>query len=77
MLLHCGLELRKNDISASLINEQWDVMVKKIMPNNLELIAAFLDPYRPQLGNVVLEETEHWRSLAGGLAERGFKTQVI
>jgi len=52
-------------------------MVQKVMPNNLESIANFLEPYRPQLGNVVLEETENWSSLVGPLAERGYKTQVI
>jgi len=77
MLLHCGLELRKNDVSVSLVNEQGDVMVQKLMPNNLESIANFLEPYCSQLGNVVLEETENWSSLVGPLAERGYKTQVI
>lgn len=77
MLLHCGLELRKNDVAASLINNEGDVMVKKVIANNLESIAAFLEPYRPQLSDVTMEETENWRSLAGALAERGFKTQVI
>lgn len=77
MLLHCGLELRKNDVSAALVNQEGDVVVRKVIPNNLKLITAFLEPYRSQFGNVVLEETKNWCSLAGVLAERGFKTLVI
>ena len=77
MLLNCGLELRYNDVSAALVNEQGDVVVRKVIPNNVELIVAFLEPYRSQLGDVVVEQTENWRSVVGALAERGFKTMVI
>lgn len=77
MLLNCGLELRYNDVSAALVNEQGDVVVRKVIPNNVELIVAFLEPYRSQLGDVVVEQTENWRSVVGALAERGFNTMVI
>lgn len=77
MSLYCGLDLHRDNVSAALVNEQGDVVVRKVIPNNLELIVAFLEPYRSQLSSVVIEETENWRSLVGALAERGFRTMVI
>ena len=77
MLLHCGLELRHNNIYAALVTEQGKVLVQKVMPNNLEILIEFLEPYRSQLTDVTMEETENWRMLVGPLAEHGFHTIVI
>ena len=77
MLLTCGLELRHNDIFVALVTEDNKVVVKKLMPNNLEILIEFLEPYRSQITDVVMEETENWRMIAGPLAERGFRTTVI
>jgi hypothetical protein len=75
--LHCGLELRHNLIFATLVTDQGTLVIKKTLPNNLDALLAFLEPYRLQLDDVVMEETENWRMLAGPLAEHGFHTTVI
>jgi len=77
MRLHCGLELRHNDILAALVTDDGKVLIKKTMPNNAEALISFLEPYRPQLSDITMEETENWRMLVGPLAEHGFRTQVI
>jgi len=77
LLLHCGLELRHDNIFAALVTEDNKIVVKKLMPNNLESLVEFLEPYRSQITNVIMEETANWRMIAGPLAERGFRTTVI
>jgi len=53
------------------------VLIKKATPNNAEALISFLEPYRPQLSDIIMEETENWQMLVGSLAENGFRTQVI
>jgi len=43
----------------------------------MSALIFFLEPYRPQQSDVIMEETDNWRMLVGPLAEHGFRTQII
>lgn len=72
MKLYCGIDLHSNNSLISVIDEQDVVVNEKRLPNDIDTIAAFLQPYHAQLQGVVVESTYNWYWLVDGLRARGY-----
>ena len=76
MAFYCGIDLGARSSHVCIINEDVSVAVDKKVGNELPRIIDLLEPYKGNL-QVVVEATFNWYWLVDGLAEAGFRMQLV
>lgn len=76
MKLYAGIDLHSTNCVIVVVNAAGDLVRRARLKNRLELIAAWLEPFRDSLVGVVVESTYNWYWLVDGLADRGFKMHL-
>jgi transposase len=73
---YVGIDLHGNNSVIGVLDEdQRQVFVQKT-PNNLEVILAFLEPYKETIVGIVVESTFNWYWLVDGLMEHGYRVHL-
>ncbi len=72
MGLYAGIDLHSTNSVVVVLNEKGSVVGRARLPNSLERVGAWLEPYRDELVGVVVESTYNWYWLVDGLAEQGY-----
>lgn len=72
MALYAGIDLHSNNSMAVVQDDQDKVVGRRRLPNDLETVCGWLEPYRKDLVGVVVESTYNWYWLVDGLRERGY-----
>lgn len=72
MKLYAGIDLHSTNCVIVVVDEAGSMVKRTRLKNRLELIAAWLEPFRDSLVGVVVESTFNWYWLVDGLADRGF-----
>lgn len=76
MKLYSGIDLHSNNSVVSIIDEEDRVVAERRLSNDLELILAFLAPYRDALVGAVVESTYNWYWLVDGLMDVGVQVHL-
>jgi len=76
MKLYTGIDLHSNNNVIVIQDEQDKVMKRKRLPNNLDTVLMWLEPYRNSIAGVVVESTYNWYWLVDGLQEHGYKVHL-
>jgi len=76
MQLYGGIDLHSNNCVINLIDDNDNVIIKKKIQNNLELMIRTLKPYYDDIVGLVVESTYNWYWLVDGLMEAGFKVHL-
>lgn len=71
MACYSGIDLHSTNSVVVVIDETDRVLYQRRLPNELERIAAALEPYRSELAGVVVESTYNWYWLVDGLQAAG------
>jgi transposase len=76
MKLFGAIDLHSNNNVTVLINEKDEVVYRKRLPNDLELILGQLAPHQSRIEGIVVEATYNWYWLVDGLMERGHRVHL-
>ena len=60
MELYAGLDLHSRNTYIGIMDNEFNRVFKKRVPNHLELILQTLDPFRDQMKGFVVESTFNW-----------------
>jgi len=71
MELYAGLDLHSRNTYIGIMDNAFNRVSKKKVPNHLELILEALDPFRDQIKGFVVESTYSWYWLVDGLMDSG------
>jgi len=71
-----GMDLHSNNTQVGIINQADRKVINQKLPNNLDLILAFLEPYRETVSGIVVESTFNWYWLVDGLIDAGYKVHL-
>ena len=72
MELYAGLDLHSRNTYIGIMDNAFNRVFKKRVPNHLELILQTLDPFRDQIKGFVVESTYNWYWLVDGLMDAGY-----
>jgi transposase len=72
MKLYCGIDLHSNNNVNVIINETGEVVSRKKLANDLNLVLRFLESFKGKMQGVVIESTFNWYWLVDGLEAAGF-----
>jgi transposase len=72
MELYAGLDLHSRNTYIGIMDNTFNRVFKKRVPNHLELILQTLDPFRDQIKGFVVESTYNWYWLVDGLMDAGY-----
>ena len=76
MKLYAGIDLHATNIYLGIIDQDDRRVFKAKLPNDLETILLYLNPYKAELIGVVVESTFNWYWLVDGLMMNGYKTHL-
>lgn len=76
MKLYGAIDLHSNNNVAVLIDEKDEVVYRKRLPNDLQVIIEQLSAYHVALQGIVVESTYNWYWLVDGLMERGYRVHL-
>ena len=77
MELYAGIDLHSTN-SVIVVQDHEDKVIKrKRLPNDLETILAWLEPFRDALVGSVVESTYNWYWLVDGLQEHGYDDKSL
>ncbi len=76
MRLYAGIDLHANSHYLGIIDEQNKVLFRRKIANNLRKPLSVLEPFRNELGGVVIESTFNWYWLADGLMDHGYRVHL-
>ena len=76
MELYAGIDLHSNNHVLAVLDAQGRVVLDRRLSNELEVVAAELEPMREQLCGVVVESTFNWYWLVDGLMEQGYRVHL-
>ena len=74
MELHAGLDLHSRNTYIGIMDNSFNRVFKKRVPNHLEQILQTLDPFRDQIKGFVVESTYNWYWLVDGLMDAGYSS---
>ena len=74
MELYAGLDLHSRNTYIGIMDNEFNRVFKKRVPNHLELILQTLDPFRDQIKGFVVESTYNWYWLVDGLMDAGYSS---
>ena len=77
MQLYAGLDLHSRNTFAGILDQDFNHVFKKRMPNDLQRILADLEPFKKQLKGLVVESTYNWYWLVDGLMDAGFQNVCL
>jgi len=72
MKLYAGLDLHSRNTYIGIMDNAFNRVFKKRVPNHLEQILHTLDPFRDQIKGFVVESTYNWYWLVDGLMDAGY-----
>ena len=70
--LYCGIDLHSNNNVVVVSNEKDEVVYRKRLPNELDVVVGALSPFAERLRGVVVESTYNWYWLVDGLMDNGY-----
>jgi transposase len=76
MALYAGIDLHSNNNVIVVQDEQDNVVGRKRLPNDLRRVLSWLEPYRQDLAEIVVESTYNWYWLVDGLMEHGYSVHL-
>ncbi len=76
MALYTGIDLHSNNSVVVIADENDKVIRNARLPNRLDVILDFLDPYRDEMAGVVVESTYNWYWLVDGLMDHGHRLHL-
>ena len=76
MTLYCGIDLHSNNSLVSLIDNDDRVIREQRLPNELDTVVDYLQPYQRDIHGVVVESTYNWYWLVDGLMEQGYPVHL-
>jgi transposase len=74
MELYAGLDLHSRNTYIGIMDNDFNRVFKKRVPNHLEHILQTLDPFRDQIKGFVVESTYNWYWLVDGLMDAGYSS---
>ena len=74
MELYAGLDLHSRNTYIGLMDEAFNRVFKKRVPNDLEQILRVLNPFHDHIKGFVVESTYNWYWLVDGLMDAGYGT---
>jgi len=74
--LYCGIDLHSNNNVVVVTNEADDVMYRKRLCNELDVVVRALSLFAKPLRGVVVESTYNWYWLVDGLMEHGYQVHL-
>jgi len=77
MRWYSGIDLHSNNSVMVVIDDADRIVYRRRLPNELGKILEALEPYRAELGGVVVESTYNWYWLVDGLGCRPQATKCI
>ena len=72
MELYAGLDLHSRNTYIGIMDQEFNKIFKKRVPNLLDRIVETLDPFHDQLKGFVVESTYNWYWLIDGLMDAGY-----
>ena len=76
MKLYGGIDLHSNNSVIALLDEADQVVYRRRLPNDLEIVLAELEPYGDAIEGLVVESTYNWYWLVDGLMEAGYRVHL-
>jgi|SRR5438270_1764079 len=77
MGLYCGIDLHSTNSYLAVLNEQFQSVLDRRVPNRLEAILGALEPFREEVQAVAVESTFNWYWLVDGLMEAGYSVDLV
>ena len=77
MQLYAGLDLHSRSTFIGILNQDFKHVFKKRIPNDLQRILAYLEPFKKQLNGLVVESTYNWYWLVDGLMDAGYQNVCL
>jgi transposase len=74
MELYAGLDLHSRNTYIGIMDNEFNRVFKKRVPNHLEQILQTLNPFRDQMKGFVVESTFNWYWLVDGLMDAGYSS---
>ena len=74
MELYAGLDLNSRNTYIGIMDNTFNRVFKKRVPNHLEHILQTLGPFQAQLKGLVVESTYNWYWLVDGLMDAGYSS---
>lgn len=72
MELYTGIDLHSNNGYYAIVNQHGKRINGKKLPNNLDRIFQFLEPYKDDIKKLAVESTYNWYWLVDGLMDKGY-----
>ncbi|MCX6355178.1 MAG: IS110 family transposase [Candidatus Aureabacteria bacterium] len=76
MALYGGMDLHGDNVYVALIDEKFNRVFERRLPNSLPIILAELEPYRKRLAGLVIESVYNWYWLVDGLQAQRYPTKL-
>ncbi len=76
MKAYAGIDLHSSNNYIGIMDQNNKRIVGRKLPNSLNIILKFLDPFKADLRGVVIESTYNWYWLADGLQDHGYKVHL-
>ena len=74
MELYAGLDLHSRNTYIGIMDDAFNRVFKKRVPNDLDQILQILKPFKKRLKGFVVESTYNWYWLVDGLMDAGYGT---
>jgi len=71
-----GIDLHSDNCFIGMSDEEDNRIIKKKVPNNLDVILMILNPHKQKIQGVVVESTYNWYWLVDGLMDAGYKVYL-
>jgi transposase len=76
MTVYVGMDLHSTNTYVAMIDAENKALYKHRHRNDLSHIVSALEPYREQIGGIVVESTYNWYWLVDGLMDEGFQVHL-
>jgi transposase len=77
MALYSAIDLHSNNSYLAIVDDDFQTVFNRRLPNDLEVILAALRPYRSELTGVAVESTYNWYWLVDGLMDNDYRTHLV
>lgn len=77
MTLYCAIDLHSDNNMVVVIDDADHILFRKRLANDVDTVVRHLAPFREELHAVAVESTFNWYWLVDGLAEAGFRMQLV
>ena len=76
MVLYGGLDLHGDNVYCTVLDEEYQPVFERRLPNELPTILAALEPYRDRLRGLAVESTYNWYWLVDGLQAQKYPIRL-